>query len=277
MRSTAVCLVAASLIWVATRTFPTTSFSAPAAAAVKDDVTESKPQPVLVELFTSEGCSNCPTADRFLVQLQKLQPVAGVEIIALGQHVDYWNGRGWVDPYSSAQFSARQHDYAGTFGNDGVYTPQMIVDGQDEFVGSDRERALEAIADSARKPKASVQISRADASGQAGGKPFTLQVRAEGLDRAGSHEWADVWLAITEDDLDSRVGRGENAGRRLQHVAVVREMRAIGKVEPVPRAVFSSETLVTPRREWNRGKLRAVVFVQGRRTKRILGAAALQL
>lgn len=277
MRGWIVCLAAMCLVWVAVRACDNTSDLTPGVKAATEDGAEISSRPVLVELFTSEGCSNCPPADQFLVQLHRTQPVPGVKIIALGEHVDYWNRRGWADPFSSSALSARQHDYAAAFGNDGVYTPQMIVDGQQEFVGSDRAKAFEAIANSARAPKAIVQISRDDASDKAKAQSFTIHVRAEGLDRTGSREGADVWLVITEDDLESNVVRGGNAGRLLKHVAVVRQMQIIGKVDPVPAGAYSSDPMVTLRSEWNGGKLNAVVFIQGGRTKRILGAATLPL
>src|SRR5580704_490614 len=119
----------------------------------------SAPTPVVVELFTSEGCSSCPPADLLLRRLEKEQPVPGVEVIPLSEHVDYWNQLGWKDPFSSGRFTDRQRQYADVFHKDGPYTPQMVVDGAPEFVGSDGPRALKTIAEAARRPKASVTLS----------------------------------------------------------------------------------------------------------------------
>src|SRR5215468_9246058 len=138
-----------------------------AARAVRQSSAQSDAQPadkrtpVIVELFTSEGCSSCPPADEVLARLEREQPVAGAEIIALGEHVDYWNQIGWTDPFSSRSFSERQGAYAETFRLDGAYTPEMVVDGRVEFVGSDWNKAVAAITQAASAPKADVQITLA--------------------------------------------------------------------------------------------------------------------
>src|SRR2546426_9999954 len=155
---------------------------------------ESPRTPVLVELFTSEGCSSCPPADLLLGRLQQSQPVAGVEVISLSEHVDYWNQLGWKDPFSSAGFSERQRQYAAVLRGDGVYTPQMVVDGRAGFVGSETQTALRTIAEAAKKPKATVTL-------RCGGNPSTLAVRIEDIPGAD----ADVALAIAENGLQSNV------------------------------------------------------------------------
>ncbi|MEP6820402.1 MAG: DUF1223 domain-containing protein [bacterium] len=232
--------------------------------------------PVIVELFTSEGCSSCPPADAVLIQLERTQPVSGAEVIALGEHVDYWNHLGWADPYSSGAFSARQGEYAQAFGKDGVYTPQMIVDGQAEFVGSNMDKAREAISNAARAPKASVQVSLAPNT--SGKKPdgIALLVRVENVPAVSSGDTAEVMLAITENDLRSQVARGENAGRSLRHIAVVRQFKVIGSVTTAAGAL-TAEPIVTIANGWKRDHLRAVIFVQERASRRVLGAKAIEL
>src|SRR4030095_5716729 len=105
----------------------------------------TSPIPVVVELFTSEGCSSCPPADALLARMDETQPVEGAEVVALAQHVDYWNHLGWSDPFSSREASERQGAYSQAFGHDGVYTPQMVVDGRAEFPGGKSGTAFKEI------------------------------------------------------------------------------------------------------------------------------------
>ena len=233
--------------------------------------------PVVVELFTSEGCSSCPPADAMLAQLQQTQPVAGAEVIALGEHVDYWNYIGWSDPFSSAAFSARQETYAQAFGQqERVYTPQMIVDGQTEFIGSAMNKALEAIAKAALSPKADVRIVIPETKTQKDNQKVKLNVSVKNVPQVNRGDVAEVILALTEDNLSSNVSRGENSGRKLAHIAVVREMRALGRVDPAKKA-FDSETTAAIAKGWKRDDLRVVVFAQERAHRRVLGAASIKL
>src|SRR5438045_6457778 len=128
---------------------------------------------VIAELSTSEGCSSCPPADDLLRRLIATQPLAGVEIIALGSHVDYWDGLGWRDPFSSALFSARQSAYdAAVFRSNGIYTPQLVVDGALEVVGSDAAAVRRTLLKAASLPKATVSVvarQESDARARVGG------------------------------------------------------------------------------------------------------------
>ena len=234
---------------------------------------EGKHTPVLVELFTSEGCSSCPPADALVARLEKTQPVVGSEVVVLKEHVDYWNHLGWRDPFSAAQFSARQNDYAQAFGSAQVYTPQMIVDGREEFVGSDASRARQAIARAAQAPKAEVHLEWQPSSAPGGSLP--LAVRIAPLPAPAPGDTPEVFLAVTEDHLHSDVLRGENAGSQFDHFAVVRELRSIGKADPQAATAFEANPVVTLAGGWKRENLRVAVFVQERRSRRVLAVAAI--
>ena len=239
---------------------------------------EKQTVPVIVELFTSEGCSSCPPADEVLAQFEKTQPIAGAEIIALGQHVDYWNRLGWTDPYSSAGFSQRQGRYAEAFGKDGVYTPQMIIDGQTEFPGGNKNRARETIAQAAHAPKANVELSllAENADGKKS-NAIPLSIRVAKLPAVSAGDVAEVMLAITESNLSTNVASGENAGRRLRHASVVRQLSFLGSASSQTDQAFTATPILTLARGLNRRNLRAVVFVQERASRRVLGAAAIGL
>jgi hypothetical protein len=228
--------------------------------------------PVVVELFTSEGCSDCPPADKVLSWLAKSQPVKDVEIIPLSEHVDYWNHLGWSDPYSSSPFSERQRDYSNSLRSE-VYTPQMIVDGTVEFVGSDADKALRAISSELHTPKVTVNIQPISPASAWERNSVPFSVRVQKLTLLGAKAKGLVIIAVTEDNLQSSVVRGENSGRTLAHTAVVRELKMIGRLDARPDAAFVAEPTIEISREWKRQDLRAIVFVEGQGSHRILGAA----
>src|SRR5260370_42452897 len=115
--------------------------------------------PVLLELFTSEGCSSCPPADRLLEILDQKQPVAGADLIVLSEHVDYWDRLGWQDPFSSSEYTARQQEYTNKFNLDAVYTPQLVVDGRFGLLASNGREASSAIQKAIRERKIPIAIS----------------------------------------------------------------------------------------------------------------------
>jgi len=218
--------------------------------------------PVVVELFTSEGCSSCPPADKLLTQLDH-QPFEGADIIALGIHVDYWNKLGWVDRFSSNEFTHRQNDYGRRFGLDSVYTPQMVVDGRYQFVGNDDNRARKIIAAEAQASRpAKIELRQTD--------DHTLDLH---VDNAGTGT-PDVLLAITENGLFTTVRAGENSGRELRHAEVVRELLRLGSAQS---GHFEKQVSIPQKKDWNRANLRAVAIVQAAGTGEILGATAISL
>jgi hypothetical protein len=223
---------------------------------------------VVVELFTSEGCSSCPPADQLLKKLSEEQPVHGAQVVALEEHVDYWNHLGWRDPFSAAEFSRRQEEYAGVFRNSGVYTPQMIVDGQVEFTGSQGRKALEAIEHSAGMPKVNVEVSpvAGDAS-----SPSTFDLRVSNTSGTAAGQKLELWLAVTEQGLHSDVKAGENSGETLQHAAVVRTLQKVADVQggkPLAKRVMP-----VVKKEWKREQLSLVAFVVAKDSRKIVGGA----
>jgi len=232
----------------------------------------SPPHLVIVELFTSEGCSSCPPADALLKELSEQQKMSGAQVVALEEHVDYWNHLGWKDPYSAAEFSQRQNDYAQVFKTDGVYTPQMVVDGQSELVGSRRLAAREAIQKAANQPKAEIALS-AGANSSPGKASFEVQIKnLGGIAVRGETE---LWIAVTEKGLQTDVKAGENSGETLEHAAVVRSLRKIDTFHnPVG---YDRQIQIALDPGWKKANLAAVVFLAEKNSRRILGAATTPL
>jgi hypothetical protein len=227
--------------------------SAPALAA--------SPKPILVELFTSEGCSDCPPADTFLKALDEAQPIPGAQLIVLEEHVDYWDDQGWRDPFSSHALTQRQTDYVDRLHVEkGPYTPQMVVDGSDAFVGSDRPQAGRAFAKELAVPKVSVQISGLHVED---GKIIAHLETGTVLSKA------EVFVAVAMDHAQSKVLKGENGGKQLEHVAVVERLISLGKVkkgEP-----FSKDVAI--KMDHSEKDYRVIAFVQQTGEGKILGAA----
>lgn len=158
--------------------------------------------PVLVELFTSQGCNSCPPADAYLGDLARRR-----DVIALAFHVDYWNYIGWKDPFSDAAWTERQRHYSRSLGTSQVYTPQMVVDGGDHAVGSDRRAVETLIGRAAKRDRPEVAARRT-----AEGLSLTIQGQGEG----------EIWVVGYDPRHETKVPRGENAGKTLTEFNVVR-------------------------------------------------------
>jgi hypothetical protein len=229
----------------------------------------SGPTPVIVELYTSEGCSSCPPADQLLARMAAAPNTDGALVIPLGEHVDYWDELGWRDRFSSSALTARQQVYAQRLSAEGPYTPEMVIDGRAECIGSDAAAAKRAITKAAGQPHGTIEITIAGAKGTG----LQLAVRASNLPQKASDR-ADIYIAITEDHLRSEVTRGENHGRTLTHTAVVRQLERAGDAVG---AAATAERAIAIDPSWRRDALHIVVFVQERRAGAILAAASVPL
>ena len=218
--------------------------------------------PVLVELFTSEGCSDCPPADRLLEKLDKEQFVSGADAIVLSEHVTYWNRLGWRDPFSLDQADARQYAYGRQFALGSVYTPQAVVDGTWQFVGSDEQSMRAALSRAVTLPKIDLKIE--NAQWESGVATFHLR----GALDANSH----LYAALAADATRSEVARGENAGRTLHHVAVVRAMKEL-KGDAVDGRALRIDAGSSAQAGNTDGAMRLVVFATDAKIGRVVAAA----
>ncbi len=242
-------------------------------AAAQAPGTNSQSKPVIVELFTSEGCSSCPPADVVLQKLEADQPVQGAEIIGLEEHVDYWNHDGWFDPYSSPEWTERQQTYTLLIKKD-PYTPELVVDGRYQFLGSDPREAFVEISEAVRAEKTEVSIAPANEDT----KNERFHVSVGKLSGDSSGDTAEVWLAVTEDGLHSSVSHGENAGRELKHVATLRSLHKIGTAsDKSAQFSYTGDPVVKFNSHWNRDNVHVTVFVQERKSRQIIGAASTKI
>ncbi len=173
----------------------------------------------VIELFTSQGCSSCPAADKNLSQLIHKAEKEGKQVFGLSFHVDYWNYIGWKDPYSSKEFTNRQQTYAQSLGLSSIYTPQMIVNGRTEFVGANMtvaERSVVTALD--QKPLYVITLSGLVISDNHATLNYSL-------DKSPSGEI--VSFAVVEREVENYVSRGENSGKKLHHDNVVRAFKTI--------------------------------------------------
>ena len=232
--------------------------------------TEQPASPILVELFTSEGCSSCPPADRLLRALEA-EKTKGADIIVMSEHVDYWDYLGWRDPFSSAQFSKRQQEYSRVLGDNGVYTPQMVVNGRTGFVGNDGRLAFKEITKAMGRPSATIRIGPIAVEPGDGGKSVaTVQLAVGDLPQTSAKDELEVMVAVTETGLRSKPRTGENSGASLEHTGVVRTLVKAGRVDVTG---FASTARVALNPAWRRESLRVVAFVQERKSRIVWGAA----
>jgi hypothetical protein len=224
---------------------------------------EPQKPPIVVELFTSQGCSSCPPADRLLSKLGK-----DPRVIPLAFHVDYWNYIGWSDPFSSKAWSQRQQGYARAFHSNRIYTPQLVVSGRTQVVGSDESGVRRSISQALEaEPVGQVTVSAAVSPDGPDGR-LKITARAKLVRAAGGP--LDLWVAVYETGLSTKVGAGENASRTLANDFVVRRLE---KALTLPGSTDSAELVLGLDKRWNRENLGVAAFLQDPKTLAIQGAA----
>ena len=240
--------------------------AAAAARGQTGDTQKNVPTPILLELFTSEGCSSCPPADKLVQQMDATQPVSGAQLIVLSEHVDYWNHDGWKDPYSSSSLTERQIDYVRALKLKEPYTPQMIVDGTTVLQG-DESQILQSLRGDVATPKLSLRI---DSVNLGAGKIQDVSGHID-IDGTTDKHNADVYVAVALGRAESQVLSGENSGKHLSHVAVVQEIKKIGKLGKNGRFSQDFQVKLNPGTDAN--NVRIIAFVQEPGPGRVLGAA----
>jgi len=222
--------------------------------------------PVLVELFTSQGCSSCPPAENLLNSWGMSLFKQG-KIIPLAFHVDYWDHSGWKDPYSSALFTARQQRYGQAFGSSSVYTPQMVVSGRTGFVGSDGSQAQQAVSSfQGQRPDFVLTLSALKKSGS-----LHLSITVQPSGSTQNPGDTGLFIIIFENGLSNDVSGGENVGRTLDENFVVRKLQEI-KVDNVSKG-GKVKTMIPLDPAWELKKCGIVVFIQDLKTMRIKGTS----
>jgi hypothetical protein len=227
------------------------------------------PTPILVELFTSEGCSSCPPADALLQKLDAFQPVPGAQLIVLSEHVDYWDQEGWKDQYSSHELTNRQKSYVSELGLATAYTPQLIVDGNVELHANDPQQVQSAFEKALKDAKIPISLDSVNFEGPEEAATVRGHLQVE----AGSENHnADIYIAVALNHAESQVLRGENQGQTLTHVAVVQEMVKVGKVQK--KGNFSQDFEVKLKPGTKPGEVRIVAFIQERGSGKVVAAAS---
>jgi hypothetical protein len=223
--------------------------------------------PVVIELFTSEGCSTCPPADAWLKRIDAGQPISGAQLIVMSEHVDYWNHDGWKDPYSSSSITDRQNEYEHALGQAEPYTPQAIVDGTVILHFNDPQQVKQALVTAATTTMVPVHIVSASIDPK---NPDSLHAKIE-VDGTRSTHSANIYGAVLLDHAESQVLRGENSGKHLVHTAVVESFTKIGKLDKGKSFEQDVEIKLKPGTDPN--NLRFAVIAQESGPGKVIGAA----
>jgi hypothetical protein len=242
------------------------------AGVARNSRAQTAPQPptaatkrgILIELFTSEGCSSCPPADALLRKLDSDVVLPDAQLVVIGEHVDYWDRTGWRDRFSSHDYTERQTEYARRFRIPDPYTPQMVVDGNRELLGNNGRLLEAAIKEAVSQAKAPVAIVSATQDGN------QLMVNIETGPLPSGSKHADLYIAVADNLDETQVGGGENSGKKLQHVAVARSLQKVAKVGPEG---LQKEAKIRLGKSENSSNLRVIAFLQESGQGKVLGSS----
>jgi hypothetical protein len=269
----AIAAVAAVAVVLGLRALSAPREAAPEPAAEPSRVEAAASERVVVlELFTSQGCSSCPAADSLLAKIAEDAEFTG-RVVPLSFHVDYWNYIGWADPFSASTWTERQGTYNRALGHDGLYTPQLVIGGRSHVVGSDEQGAAREIAGAlAAEPGARVGLAPVRIDGR------KLSVTATvALTRAEDVSGSKVYGIVFENGLVTPIRRGENNGRTLRNDFVVRRLVELGDVSAKTGSARDVELAIELDSSWKPENLGVAVLVQDPKSMRIHGAAARQV
>ena len=265
MRWKSVVILSLALItWIVLRAERATSLDSVRAAGAQI----SAAHPVVLELFTSEGCSSCPPADALLKRLDEAGRIGDTDVIAIEEHVDYWDHQGWRDPFSSSEWTERQEQYSRALHHDGIYTPELVVNGQSDLVGNRESEVFRHISEAAKTSDVAVRIASINTSVKSA--ELTISLVTGSTDPRS----AELWLAVTERGLSSNVLRGENEGRNLAHAPVLRSLTRVKTQHADSSAPAEYKATIGIDKSWKRENLRFVAFLQDKKSLHILGASA---
>jgi hypothetical protein len=237
-------------------------------AAFAETSAASEDTPVVLELFTSEGCSSCPPADELLSRIGAFT----TGVIPLAYHVDYWDSLGWLDPFSSSQWTMRQVEYVRAMQLSGSYTPQIVINGRWQCVGSDPNRLARAIATARAAPPPGVVTVRATPPA-AGSHKLNISVSAHIVRTAGDKSLI-VLVAIYENGLMAKIDGGENRGHRVRYDYTVRKIIPAFELNPAAGSALENELSVDLDPSWKLDHLGVAAFIQDETSLAIDGGVA---
>jgi hypothetical protein len=212
---------------------------------------------ILLELFTSQGCSSCPSADKLVEKTLLEAQKSGKKVFVLSYHVDYWDRLGWKDPFSQSQFTQRQYDYAKWMNSANVYTPQIVVNGQDEFVGSDSKKMAQTLSKlSDSDSKVNFKFEHIEWKNEA----VNLELELSNLPKN-----SQLNVALVNKNTETSIPRGENEGRKLSGVNVVRVLQKI------PSMTLKNEVTLLIPKNLDKANTRIIAFLQDKNTHQITG------